>query len=196
MVSLRVPYAFDSRTRACGPPILTRAIIRTVWSRSAMPSVGAGVVVHVPTQRMVSPSPCLDTPPHYQARGGPPMVRWLRSTVLLIAALLSACGPTAPQAAPPTAPAASGQPTAASQPTSASKPTAAAGGQVRITLNQEPDSLNPMYSGLRATFTVTQTILEGLLVAGETGEYEPNLAAEVPSPQNGLVSADGMTITY
>jgi peptide/nickel transport system substrate-binding protein len=132
------------------------------------------------------------------------MFRRLGSIALLSAALLAACGPAAPQAAPPTAPASGGQPPAAtsapaSQPTQAQAPTAApssGGSQVRITLNQEPDTLNPMYSSLRATFTVTQTIIEGLLVPGETGEYEPNLATDVPTIQNGLLSPDGMTITY
>jgi peptide/nickel transport system substrate-binding protein len=110
------------------------------------------------------------------------------AVLVLITALLVACGQVAPQAAP-----------SGSQPTTAGAPQPAAstgGSQVRITLNQEPDTLNPFYSGLRSTFTVTQTIFDGLLVVGETGEYEPNLATEVPTIQNGGVSADGKTITY
>jgi hypothetical protein len=42
--------------------MLTRAIMRSVWLRSATPSTGAGVVVQVPTQCMLS---CfvIDLPP-------------------------------------------------------------------------------------------------------------------------------------
>ena len=70
------------------------------------------------------------------------------------------------------------------------------GEPLRITLNQEPDTLNPFYSGLRATFTVTQAIFNGLVVVNEQGDYEGDLAAEVPTVQNGDVSPDGLTITY
>jgi peptide/nickel transport system substrate-binding protein len=67
---------------------------------------------------------------------------------------------------------------------------------VRITLNQEPDTLNPFYSSQRSTFTVTQTIFDGLLVVGETGEYEAGLATDVPTVENGMLAPDGLTITY
>jgi peptide/nickel transport system substrate-binding protein len=123
----------------------------------------------------------------------------------LCTALAVGCGPTVPAA--PRATAQAGAATAnAAQPTSqAAQPTAQAaaqptsqptGAQVRITLNQEPDTLNPFYSGLRATFTVTQAIFNGLVVVNEQGDYEGDLAAEVPTIQNGGVSPDGLTITY
>jgi len=69
------------------------------------------------------------------------------------------------------------------------------GGQVRITLNQEPDNLNPYYTSLRAANTVMQTIFNGLWVVDQNGEFQPELAAEVPTLQNGGVSPDGRTIT-
>jgi peptide/nickel transport system substrate-binding protein len=127
---------------------------------------------------------------------------WL--ALALCTALAVACGPTTPAAPQATAQATSGaQPTSqAAQPTSpgAAQPTSQVaqptGPQVRITLNQEPDTLNPFYSGLRATFTVTQAIFNGLVVVNEQGDYEGDLAAEVPTIQNGGVSADGLTITY
>ena len=123
----------------------------------------------------------------------------------LCTALAVGCGPTTPAA--PQATAQAGAATAnAAQPTSqAAQPTSQAaaqptsqptGPQVRITLNQEPDTLNPFYSGLRATFTVTQAIFNGLVVVNEQGDYEGDLAAEVPTIQNGGVSPDGLTITY
>jgi peptide/nickel transport system substrate-binding protein len=125
--------------------------------------------------------------------------------LVLCTALAVGCGPTVPaapqataqagaataSAAQPTSPAAQPTSPAAAQPTS--PPT---GPQVRITLNQEPDTLNPFYSGLRATFTVTQAIFNGLVVVNEQGDYEGDLAAEVPTIQNGGVSPDGLTITY
>jgi peptide/nickel transport system substrate-binding protein len=137
------------------------------------------------------------------------MLQRLSSILILCAVAVAACGPaaapsppaqpTSPAAAPTTAPAqattAPAQPTAAvAQP--APTTAAAASGQVRITLNQEPDTLNPFYSGLRATFTVTQAIFNGLVVVNEQGNYEGDLAAEVPTTQNGGVSPDGLTITY
>jgi peptide/nickel transport system substrate-binding protein len=102
---------------------------------------------------------------------------------------------TPPAAKPTTAPAVAPTAQATSKPEAAA-PGTAAGGQVRLTLNQEPDTLNPFYSGLRATFTVTQAIFNGLVVVNEQGNYEGDLAAEVPTVQNGGVSADGLTITY
>lgn len=110
-------------------------------------------------------------------------LRVVRIVFVLSTALLLACGPAAPPASAPATQA----------------PAAASGGgsQVRITLNQEPDTLDPLYSSLRPTFTVTQTIFDGLLNISEDGDYdEPNLATEVPTQQNGGLSADGKTITY
>jgi peptide/nickel transport system substrate-binding protein len=133
------------------------------------------------------------------------MAHRLLSLLSILALLGAACGPSSPapqQGTSPTTGPAAGAGAAATaqtapQATTQTKPAATGtGGQVRLTLNQEPDTLNPYYSGLRATFTVTQTIFNGLLVVGETGEYEPELAAEVPTVQNGGVSADGLTITY
>jgi peptide/nickel transport system substrate-binding protein len=112
---------------------------------------------------------------------------WAVVSVLLFLAT-AACGPTTPAA--PVA-------TVRAVPTAASAPAANPSRQpLRITLNQEPDTLNPFSSGLRATFTVTQAIFNGLVVVNEQGEYEGDLAAEVPTVQNGGVSPDGLTITY
>lgn len=139
------------------------------------------------------------------------MARHLVWSALALCCVLSvACGPITPAA--PQATAQAGATTSAAQPTSAAtsqstttsqaaqaaaQPTPqATGPQVRITLNQEPDTLNPFYSGLRATFTVTQAIFNGLVVVNEQGDYEGDLAMEVPTVQNGGVSADGLTITY
>lgn len=91
-----------------------------------------------------------------------------------LALLSSACAPAAP----------------------APQPAAKTGGTVRITMNQEPDNLNPLYGGgLRVSNTVMQAVYNGLWVVDEKGSFQPELAAEVPTVQNGGVSADGKTIT-
>jgi peptide/nickel transport system substrate-binding protein len=103
------------------------------------------------------------------------VVRLLAVTALLI----TACAPAAPAAPSPTA-----------------RATAKQGGTARITFFQEPDNLNPLYGGgLRVTNTVLQAVFNGLWVADEKGDFQPELAAEVPTVQNGGVSADGKTIT-
>ena len=106
----------------------------------------------------------------------------IRAAVITMALVLAACGPSAPagQASP-----AGGSPAVAKQ-----------GGTVRITVNQEPDTLNPLFGGgLRVSNTVIQAVFNGLWIADEKGEFQPDLAAEVPTIQNGGVSADGKTVT-
>jgi peptide/nickel transport system substrate-binding protein len=103
------------------------------------------------------------------------VVRLLAVTALLIAA----CAPATPAAPSPSA-----------------QPTAKQGGTARITFFQEPDNLNPLYGGgLRVTNTVLQAVFNGLWVSDEKGDFQPDLAAEVPTVQNGGVSPDGKTIT-
>jgi peptide/nickel transport system substrate-binding protein len=110
------------------------------------------------------------------------VVKMSKTLVPLLAAtalLIAACAPAAPTTASPTGQA-----------------TAKQGGTARITFFQEPDNLNPLYGGgLRVTNTVLQAVFNGLWVADEKGDFQPELAAEVPTVQNGGVSADGKTIT-
>ncbi len=61
---------------------------------------------------------------------------------------------------------------------------------------QEPQSLNPYLVSQGAATRVLLTTLEGLVGVDPNGNYYPQLAAIVPSPQNGGVSADGKTVTY
>jgi peptide/nickel transport system substrate-binding protein len=99
----------------------------------------------------------------------------LAGTILVAAA----CGPAQPAGPAP-----------------AADPTAKAGGTIRVTLNQEPDTLNPLFGGgLRVANTVMQTVFNGLWISDEKGAFQPDLAAEVPTVQNGSVSRDGKTIT-
>jgi peptide/nickel transport system substrate-binding protein len=141
---------------------------------------------------------------------------WLRSGVAwfatLVLALAAACGPAQSPPAPTTAPSKpTTAPAQAPAPTTApaaqaAKPTAAAapapqaqpkrGGIIRVGLSQEPIILNTLLGSQTVNGLVTESILEGLLVGGPDGSYVPVLAAEVPTQQNGGVSADGKTITW
>ena len=70
------------------------------------------------------------------------------------------------------------------------------GGQLVYGSLQEPDTLNPIFSELLATAEVGSLIFSGLITNNEKGEWMPDLAAEIPTLQNGGVSLDGLTVTY
>lgn len=70
------------------------------------------------------------------------------------------------------------------------------GGVLTIGLYQEPDNLNPYLAVQTASRLVRELTIEGLVDAGPADEYVPALAAEVPSQENGGISADGKTVTY
>jgi len=118
------------------------------------------------------------------------------------AAFLAACGPAGPQGpqGPQTSPAAGAAGQGASppgaqattQPAGPPKP----GGTLRIAIYQEPAILNPYFNSQTVGSVVTNQLLQGLIRADENGNYVPWLAAEVPTVQNGGVSADGKTVTY
>ena len=129
------------------------------------------------------------------------------------AAFLAACGGDTPTVAPtkpagdakleptkaPAAPAAAAPTKApATEPTKA--PAAAGtpkmGGTLKMAIYQEPGNLNPFLNTQTVGSVVRNTIFNGLVRANEKGEYVPDLAAEVPTTQNGGVSADGKTVTF
>ncbi|GAK56742.1 extracellular solute-binding protein family 5 [Candidatus Vecturithrix granuli] len=67
---------------------------------------------------------------------------------------------------------------------------------VTIGIYQEPETLNS-HIGVQTVVTyVHKPFAEYLIDVNEKGEYYPVLAKEVPSVENGGVSADGLTITY
>src|SRR5205823_2930867 len=116
--------------------------------------------------------------------------------VALLLLLVTGCAPAAPgtPAAGPTAP----QAERAAKPTATAAPPGAPrrGGTLRIGLSQEPIVLNPLLGRQTVGDVVSQNVLEGLTRARPDGGYQPLLAAEIPSQQNGGVSADGLTITW
>ncbi len=61
---------------------------------------------------------------------------------------------------------------------------------------QEPNNINPYYTVMSYAVWITQLTLVGLAEWDEQGNLVPELATEVPSAENGGVSADGLTITW
>ncbi len=135
----------------------------------------------------------------------------------LVVPILVACGggtgaqptaaPAQPTAAPATEPTAApaAEPTAApaAEPTAApaAEPTAApatgdAGGVLKILYWQAPTILMPHQGQGTKDFDVASPILEPLARYNEKGEPIPYLAEEIPTPENGGVSADSTTVTW
>jgi peptide/nickel transport system substrate-binding protein len=65
-----------------------------------------------------------------------------------------------------------------------------------IALIQEPGLMSPLFNDQSGSDLAYAFVLEPLFLVTPKGEYEPYLAAEVPTTQNGGVSADGLTVTY
>jgi peptide/nickel transport system substrate-binding protein len=104
------------------------------------------------------------------------------------AALLAACGPQDP----------GGQGTGAGSSAGTGAPAGQArpGGTLRVAAYQEPTVLNPFLNSQTIGSEVFDQIIQGLILIDPDGNFAPWLATEVPSVQNGGVSADGKTVTY
>jgi peptide/nickel transport system substrate-binding protein len=63
---------------------------------------------------------------------------------------------------------------------------------------QEPDGLNPYLTGMSAAVDAYQPIFSGLLAVDDQLHFVPDLALEVPTPENGGVASEGkgMVVTY
>lgn len=103
-----------------------------------------------------------------------------------MAVVLAGCGGEGTSSAPPSGGGEASQPPA----------TGAEGGTLTVGLFQEPDNLNPYLAVQTASRLVRELTLEGLVAADPEGNYIPELAAEVPTVDNGGISEDGLTITY
>lgn len=132
-------------------------------------------------------------------------IRIALSLALAVAFGLSlvACGPSATPVAPePTAP--PEEPTATEAPPAEAPTQAPAeeqapdkhGGTAVIALIQEPGMMNQFFNVQSATDLSIALVQEPLFRANADGVYEPLLAAEVPSLENGGISEDYLTITY
>ena len=70
------------------------------------------------------------------------------------------------------------------------------GGTLVLGFYQEPELLNSLIRTQTVASWAGDFFESGLVVAGPSGEYYAELAKEVPTVQNGGVSADGLTIRY
>ncbi len=131
-------------------------------------------------------------------------------SMTVLALLLSACtgakAPT-PTQAPTQAPTSTKAPAATQAPTStpmpaptatptvAPTPTPAAAKAATFSFFEEPDSLNYLYTQMWFGTLVIDLIQRGLWVYDDNQNMVPELAAEIPSVQNGGLSADGKVLT-
>jgi peptide/nickel transport system substrate-binding protein len=71
-----------------------------------------------------------------------------------------------------------------------------AGGTLTIAVDQEPDKLVASWTPLTVSYEISELVNEFLLLYTPELEIVPNLASEVPSEDNGGISADGKTYTF
>jgi peptide/nickel transport system substrate-binding protein len=74
--------------------------------------------------------------------------------------------------------------------------TQSSGARLVIAQAQEPTSLDPLFMEGPSVAIVAPLIYSGLLTVDGAGRLQPQLAARVPSLENGGISPDGLTITY
>ncbi|MBI1293912.1 peptide ABC transporter substrate-binding protein [bacterium] len=112
--------------------------------------------------------------------------------LMLVVLIVGACA--APAETPAQAPAAETGGEAAEAPATTAE---SSGAKVAIFgLYQEPELLNPLIRTQTAANDVGDFVSEGLLGVNPEGNYYPQLAVEVPSTENGLISDDNLTVTY
>ncbi len=118
--------------------------------------------------------------------------------LLVLAALVLAACPAAPATeAPSTADTGSEAAEPSTEAPAEASSTESSGAKVAIFgLYQEPELLNPLIRTQTAANDVGDFIAEGLIGVNPAGDYFPQLAAEVPSTENGLISDDSLTVTY
>lgn len=78
---------------------------------------------------------------------------------------------------------------------SALAPAAAQDNTLRIALQQEPDTLSPIYTQMWFAATVIDLLMTPVWWIDNTGNPVPAIAADIPSAENGGVSEDGTVIT-
>ncbi len=116
----------------------------------------------------------------------------LLSLLVLASVVLAACGGGA--AAPATdAPAgeATDAPAAATEAPVSTEPKSATGAW-----SQEPDNIIPYFTQMSYAIWIAQLTMVGLGEWDDQGNFVAELAADVPTAENGGVSADGLTITW
>ena len=127
---------------------------------------------------------------------------WLMLLVMIISMALAACGgeeaTDTPQPAAPEATKVPEEPTEAPEPTEpppTEPPPAEEAKSVTITFFEEPDTMNPWYTGQWFSAITQNFWLVPLWMFNDNLEMVPELAAEIPSVENGGLSEDGLTLT-
>ena len=69
-------------------------------------------------------------------------------------------------------------------------------GVLRVVSNQEPNSLIRLFSNQAAADDMTALLFEPMFRYDEHGNPVPSLATEFPTQENGLISKDGLRITF
>src|SRR5215475_14461426 len=123
----------------------------------------------------------------------------LVTVMITIASMLAACGApaTATQAPATEAPATEAPATeapATEAPTATEAPAAAAGTAI-ITFVQQPTTLSPLYQTQWFSLITTQFWNKGLWSFDPDNSPVPEIAAEIPTTENGGMSEDGLTLT-
>ncbi len=122
----------------------------------------------------------------------------------ILSMALSACGPAAAPSAPAAAPAATQPPAAPAGPTACAPakmgwdPTTADLGSKGITIafEQEPDQAVGLYSNMSFAAWIWQMFGVGPGKWDDKNQLIPYAAVEIPSADNGGLSADGKTLTW
>jgi peptide/nickel transport system substrate-binding protein len=116
---------------------------------------------------------------------------------VLLGLILSACGGGAPATQAPAATQAPGaNPTAPTVPT-ATAPIAGGGGTVTLIIPEEPTTLNFYTADAAIVRQVAEaTSMTGLDTIDQNGEFQPVLATELPTLENGGLSQDYLTVTW
>ncbi|MCU0486132.1 MAG: peptide ABC transporter substrate-binding protein [Anaerolineales bacterium] len=113
---------------------------------------------------------------------------WSAFVLLMIAALLlTSCGGNATEETTSVPPTEEAQPVGES--------TIPRGGRAVIALIQEPGQLSQFFNVQTGSF-LSNLAVEPLFIVDSNGNYQPLLASEVPTLENGGISPDNLTITY
>ena len=116
-------------------------------------------------------------------------------TLLILAGLLLSACASATQA--PVVTEAAPQEPGVVEPTSAPPVEEADGGTVVLIIPEEPTTLNYFLADAAIVRQVADaTSMTGLVLVDENGEFQPVLATELPTEENGGLSADKLTVTW